>query len=120
MAHHLTQDEINLRPQSNWYEYTLECGHAVFCRARLRVPKSFNQHFIRCPKAFQHESGKYPTEWLPVVDMVAVTDDDVRNVSDGFAFIVPRRILRTDGTDHNGKPSSSGNPFPYITADSDI
>jgi hypothetical protein len=102
----ITRKEIEQVDESNWYKYTLECGHEFFTRVRIRIPKDygFMENFIRCIKP--HEK-KPPTQWIPITGMEAVSDDLVRNVSDGFAFIVPGRIMRTSA----GNPS--GDPFPY-------
>jgi hypothetical protein len=107
----VSQDDIAATPKSNWYQFTLGCEHKVLSRVRLSFRASFNEHFVRCPQ----RHSEYVTEWVPLVSVEAVTDEFVRNVLDGSSFIVPRRILRTDG-----EGTSTGTPFPYITRDSDI
>lgn len=109
----VTQDDIANTPVSNWYQFTLLCEHKVLSRVRLTFRTSFNQHYVRCPHC--HKAGSIPTEWQPLTAVEAVSDEFVRNVHDGSYFIVPRRILRTDGDN-----APSGTPFPYISADSDI
>lgn len=110
---HLTQEDVNEVPTGDWYEYLLECGHKYYTKIRINVPNGYNEHFILCKKC---PEGSYPTRWIPVVGMEAKTDAFVSNVLDGFSFIVPKRILRADGS-RNGNIVPSGNPFPYTTKD---
>lgn len=102
----ITQEQIANTPKSNWYRYTLNCGHTVYTRVRLTFRVSFQLHFIRCPQ------GSHPTNWQAVENVEAVTDEHVSNVLDGTSFVLPGRILRTDGPG-----VASGNPFPYTTKD---
>ena len=114
---HLTQSQVELVPNSNWYKYKLHCGHEAYSRVRITIPKTFNQHFIRCRKC--QEKGASPLNWSAVEQMEAVTDEHVSNVLDGSLFILPKRILRTDGSDVKGRNIPSGNPFPYSTKDAE-
>lgn len=104
----ITKKDIIEVPQSNWYKYKLFCKHEVYTRVRLTFRFNDQQHFIRCPKC----DGKAPTAWSPIELAEAVTDEHVSNVLDGSSFVLPRRILRTDGPG-----VASGNPFPYTTKD---
>ena len=100
---------------SNWYKLTLECGHEVYTKVRLRYYHSRNVHFVKCPQG-PHDR---PPEWKQVTQAEAVTDEQVSDVLSGNAFILPNRLLRTDGFDRAGKVLNSGNPFPYTTKDRD-
>lgn len=113
IAKHLTQEQISMVPESNWYQYSLHCGHIVYSRKRLKMPKSYNEHYIRCPQCQRQQQS--PLNWQPVIAMKAVTDEHVSNVLDGTSFIVPKRILRTDGHTDDGHTIPSGNPFPYAS-----
>lgn len=113
MAHNrlsLTQTQINEVPQSTWYKYTMECGHEIYSKVRIAVPKdySFMENFIRCPQCDMDAS--IPTAWQPIKRMEAKSDEFMRNVSSWTAFILPNRIMRT----LNGSPA--GNPFPYVSS----
>jgi hypothetical protein len=116
-AKHLTAEQIALVPESTWYKYTLHCRHEVYSKVRIRVPRLYHEHFIRCPKC--QRIGETPLNWQPVELMEAVTDEHVSNVLDGSAFVVPKRILRTAGHDSQGYTIPDGNPFPYSVRDSD-
>lgn len=105
----VTQQDIIKTPKSNWYCYTLFCRHKVYSRVRISFKGSFNQHFVRCPQG-KHEG----TEWQPVETVEAVSDEHVSDVHDGSSFILPNRIMRTDGP--NG---TTGSPFPYSSGDRD-
>lgn len=124
MPRHLQHADISKVPQSTWYKYTLLCGHEVYSKVRIKVPQdySFKEHYIRCPV------GKHqPLNWQAVDKMEAVSDESVSNVLSGTAFILPSRILRTDGhstrldADGNSVHQSvySGNPFPYASSERD-
>ena len=115
---HLNRDQIALVPESNWYKYTLHCKHVVYSRVRIKAPKLYHQHYIRCQRCQKVQES--PLNWQAIEGMEAVTDEHVSNVLDGSLFIVPKRILRTDGTDRKGRNIPSGNPFPYTTKDSDV
>jgi hypothetical protein len=54
------------------------------------------------------------TAWQAMEQVEAVTDEHVSNVLSGTPFILPNRILRTDG---DGGPS--GTPFPYTSVNRD-
>lgn len=105
----ITREAIVATPKSNWYRYTLHCGHHVYTRVRISFRVSFQQHFVRCPQ--EHPVGCL--EWQAMEGVEAVTDEHVSNVLSGTAFILPNRIMRTDGD------GPSGNPFPYTTSDRD-
>lgn len=107
----VSKEAVSQVPKSNWYKYTLYCGHEVYTRVRLTFRVSFNQHFIQCP---QHHEPALPTKWVPVEKMEAVNNEHVSHVHDGSYFILPKRILRTDG---DNRPS--GNPFPYTSSERD-
>jgi hypothetical protein len=114
---HLRFHDISKVPLSNWYKYTLMCGHEVYSRVRIRAPKDYGymEHYIQC-SVRKHE----PLNWQAVVKMEGVSDADVRNVPSATSFIVPRRILRCDGHDDRTKRIvPSGNPFPYVNRDRD-
>lgn len=106
----ITQEQIASTPESNWYRYTLHCGHSVYTRVRLAFRVSFQQHFVRCPE--KHPINE--TTWQAIEQVEAVSDEHVSNVLSGTAFVLPNRILRTDG---DGGPS--GTPFPYTSSDRD-
>jgi hypothetical protein len=108
---HLSQDQIKLVPESNWYSYTLECNHTVYTKIRISCRHSYNEHFIRCPKCQSVHTFK--TNWQPVLEMKAVSDETANAIKDGFAFVQGERILRTDGTAKSGAIIPAGNPFPY-------
>ena len=111
----ITQEQIDQVPESTWYKYTLACTHWVLTRVRIKAPKSFHQHYIRCPQC----PNSVPTNWTPVESMEAVSDEYVSDVRSGTAYILPGRILRTDGTDVRGHVIPSGNPLPYSSKDRD-
>lgn len=111
MIKHLTQDQINLVPSSEWYAYTMECGHTVYTKIRIACVHSYNEHFIRCPKCQSIHKDKF--NWSPVVHMEAVPTATVDRITDGYSYIMGDRILRTDGTAKNGAIIPAGNPLPY-------
>ena len=106
----ITREAVVKTPKSTWYRYKLHCGHYVYTRVRITFRASFQQHFVRCPQ--EHPTGV--TGWQAMEGIEAVSDEHVSNVLSGTSFILPNRILRTDGD--NGP---SGNPFPYTTIDRD-
>lgn len=114
MIKHLSQDDINLIPTADWYAYTLECTHIVYTKIRINCAHSYNEHFIRCMKCQIKNAN--PTNWQPITDMRAVSNEEAAKVTDGYAFVMGERILRTDGTAKNGAIIPAGNPLPYKVA----
>lgn len=124
---HIKFPDIQLVPESNWYRYTLLCEHEIYSRVRIRVPRdySYMEHYIRC-SVIKHT----PLEWIAITKMEARTDEQMRDVSSGNAFVLPNRILRVDGhyavrigTGEDSietiRAHNSGNPFPYSSRDRD-
>jgi hypothetical protein len=114
---HLKQADIDAVPHSNWYRYVLECGHVVYTRIRLKLPKSYMEHYIKCPRPVSNQhQHKSALLWQAVTKMEAVSDEHVSMVSNGNAFVLSERVLRTDGSrykDGQRITIPSGNPFPY-------
>lgn len=107
-------DKVINTPQSEWYCYTLACSHEVYTKVRLSYEKPHRQtHKIRCPRCDDRKKRKpdqVPTAWQAVTDIKDVTNEHVSNVSSGFAFVLPNRIMRIDNV------GGTGNPFPYTTS----
>ena len=109
-------DELDLvvnTPKSNWYKFTLECGHEVYARVRLKYDKPGMQHHkVKCPKCT--EKNTRPTAWQDLTDYEAVSDEHVSNVLSGTSFILLNWIVRIANDNSPG-----GNPLPYTSRDKD-